>query len=91
MGKIIKTGFIAIFIILAFANFYIFVSGIKLAEKINFYEKETKKLHSQNIDLEQNVYGINSFNKMASEAAELGYTKKAEPTYFDKLKYALYN
>ena len=91
MKNLIKSAFIFSFIALAIVNLFIFVSSIKMSEKINFYETETKKLHMQNIELEKNLYESGSLSRIASEAAELSFTKTVEPTYLDKLKYALRN
>lgn len=91
MKNLIKSLFIFSFIALAVVNLFIFVSSIKMSEKINFYETETKKLHTQNIELEKNLYQSSSLSQVASEAAELEFTKKVEPTYLDKLQYALRN
>lgn len=91
MKNLIKTSFIILFITLAVINIYVFVSGIRLGEKINYYDSETKKLHSENIELEKKLYEASSLNTVASEAAELDFTKKVEPTHLDKLKYALRN
>lgn len=88
MKTLIKTTLFFFFLALVFSNLYTFVSGIKLSEKINYYEQETRKLHTQNIELEKNVYEKNSLAQIASEAALLDFTKKVEPTHLDRLQYA---
>ena len=77
------------FVFLLAANIYIFLSGMNLSEKINTYEKETRRLHQENIDLEAKAYEANSLQYAASRAAELDFTKKAEPYFLDTLRVAL--
>lgn len=77
------------FVFLLAANIYIFLSGMNLSEKINTYEKETRRLHQENIDLEAKAYEANSLQYAASRAAELDFTKKAEPYFLDNLRVAL--
>jgi hypothetical protein len=88
MKTIIKSIFFVVFASLVVANVYIFVSSIKLGERITFYESEIKKLHNANIELEQKVYKVNSLQYSASQAAALDFTKKVEPIYLDKLHFA---
>lgn len=77
------------FVVLLVANIYIFLSGMNLSEKINTYEKETRRLHQENIDLEAKAYEANSLQYASSRAAELDFTKKAEPYFLDNLRVAL--
>ena len=77
------------FILLLGANIYIFLSGMDLSQKINTYEKETKRLHQENIDLEAKAYEANSLQYAASRAADLDFTKKAEPYFLENLHFAL--
>jgi cell division protein FtsB len=79
------------FVLLLAANIYIFLSGMNLSEKINTYEKETKRLRQENIDLEAKAYEANSLQHAASRAAELDFSKKAEPYFLDNLRVALKN
>ena len=39
----------ALFVVLVVANVYIFVSGIRIGDEINYLERETKVLHEQNV------------------------------------------
>ena len=89
MKKTIWALLFILFPILACANIYIFVSGISLGEKINYYERESKTLHGQNIELEKKVYEVNSLQYTASEAARLEFVKKVEPIYIQNLPVAL--
>ena len=71
------------------SNIYIFVSGINLSNEISKYEKDTMILHKENIELEKISTGDVSFQKAASLAAELDFTKKAIPIYLNNLAVAL--
>lgn len=71
------------------ANIFIFLSGMKLSEKINYFETETKRLRQENIDLETKAYEANSLQRAASVAGELSFTKKAEPYFLESLRFAL--
>lgn len=62
---------------------------MKVSEKITFYEIETKKLKQNNIELEKKAFVANSLQRAASVAAELKFTKKAEPYFLDNLRVAL--
>ena len=89
MKALIKASLLLFFITAAIINAYVFVSGISLSERITNFEQETKKLHAQNIDLEKQVFEDNSLSHIASEAADLEFTKKIEPAHLDNLQYAL--
>jgi len=80
---------IPVFLLLFIVNIYAFVTGINLADKITFYESETKKLHQENQDLETKVFAVDSLRYAVSLADGLKFTKKAQPVYLDNLKYAL--
>lgn len=77
-----------LFIIIV-SNIYIFVSGINLSNEISKYEKDIIILHKENIELEKISTGDVSFQKAASLAAELDFTKKAVPVYLNNLVVAL--
>ncbi len=80
---------VGLFLLLIAANVYIFLSGMKVSEQINFFEAQTKKLQQENIELEKKAYAANSLQHAASVAAELNYTKKAEPYFLNNLRFAL--
>lgn len=89
MKKISKVFTMSLFLLLIGTNVFIFLSGMKVSEQINFYEIETKKLKQENIDLEKKAYEANSLQHAASVAAQLDFTKKAEPYFLENLRVAL--
>ena len=88
MKKISGLFTIAVFLVLVGANVFIFLSGMRVSEQISFYETETKKLKQENIDLEKKAYAAESLQNAASVAAQLDFTKKAEPYFLENLRFA---
>ncbi len=78
-----------IFFALLATNIFIFLHSIKLSDEINHFEKEISALHQENLQLANKIYAVDSFQNAASLAAQLDFTKKAQPVYLDDLKYAL--
>jgi len=88
--KIIYKNIVWVLLIgLVITNIYLFVSGISLADKINFFENETRKIHQQNIALENETSYFDSISYAASMAAVLDFVKPSSPIYLENLKYAL--
>lgn len=77
------------FLGLVVANIFVFVSQMRLGEDINYYEKEVRRLHQENIELEKKAYAANSLQYAASKAAEMEFVKKTEPYFLENLRYAL--
>jgi hypothetical protein len=73
---------------LILGNVYIFLSGIQLSNDVNRYEQEIKRLHSENTDLEKQVFEIESLRYTASMAATLNFTEQPAPIILDNSKYA---
>lgn len=86
---IVKNSIWIIFVILLVTNFFIFVSGIKIGDEINYFEKETRVFHQQNVELEKQKSSLSSLQYAASIAATLDFTKKSQPIYLDNLPYAM--
>lgn len=78
-----------VFVILAFANLYIFVKSLYLSDDINKFEEKTNKLKLENDVLEKEIFQADSLQFAASLSAKLNFTKESEPVFFDNVKYAL--
>lgn len=91
MNKIIKNLIWLVFVGLIIGNVYIFVSGIKTSDEINRLDKETTRLHGENIDLDKKINQISSFTYTASMAADLNYTEKPAPIVIEGQRYAFKN
>lgn len=89
MNNLSRITFVGIFVAMSVFHIYLFISGISLGEEINKFETSTKKLKQNNIDLEKELYSVESLNNAASVAARLKFTKKASPVYLDNLGIAL--
>ncbi len=89
--KILKYTIWLVFIGLVSANLYIFVQSMKISQHINYLDKETKKLHQGNLDLEKKAFETDSLEYAASMASQMAFTKKAEPFFLDNLGFALRN
>lgn len=84
--KLIITG---IFIFLILLNIWVFTRGMHLSEEINKFELRTEELKKDNMELEANLYRINSLKNTSSIAANLDFTKRADPYFLDNLRVAL--
>lgn len=80
---------VLVFLALVIVNIGIFVKSIVLGADMNRYELETKKLAAENLDLENQMYEMDSLSFAASQAAKLNFTQSANPIYLENLKYAL--
>ncbi len=80
---------ILVFLALVVVNIGIFVHSIVLGADMNAYELNTQKLHQENLDLENQMYEVDSLSYAASQAAKLNFTQPANPIYLENLKYAL--
>ena len=69
-------------------NIHIFVSSIKLSNDINKFESQIATLHKENIELEKNLYQVDSYQYATSMSAVLNFTKVSQPLYIDNIKYA---
>lgn len=88
MNAIVKNIFVALFLVVAVVNVYIFVAGMYLSDDINRYESQIETLSRENVRLEKEVYQAQSLQYAASLSARLNFTKKSAPVYFESLKYA---
>ena len=74
-----------------FSKIFFFVLGIKLSDEVKLLEVKIKKIHQENIELEKEISFLNSYQYAASQAANLGFIKEAQPIYLENLKYAFNN
>ncbi|MBI3366591.1 hypothetical protein HY041_03115 [Candidatus Roizmanbacteria bacterium] len=88
MKKLIQYGIWIILPTLILANMFVFVSGIVLGDQIGHFEQETKKVHEQNVALEQKTSHLDSLEYAASIAASLDFVKRSTPIVLENLKYA---
>jgi len=89
MRKIINITFPLVIGALIFLNIILFCSSLKLSDKVNDYENKISSLHIENLVLEKKVSDLSSLKFAESMAPLLGFTKKNEPTYLERLNVAL--
>lgn len=89
MKKLFQFGVWIILPAMIFANMFIFVSGIVLGNQISNFERETKKIHQANVQLDARASHLDSLEYAASVAASLDFTKRSTPIVLDNLRYAL--
>ncbi|NTU46728.1 hypothetical protein HGA88_03810 [Candidatus Roizmanbacteria bacterium] len=89
MNAYVKLTIWSIFTFLITANVFIFMSGMSLGDEINKYESKTVQIHQENIDLEKQVYNIDSLSNAATQAVAMNFTKKTSPVYLEQMTYAL--
>jgi len=77
--------------VLLFFNVYVFVSNLRLGDEIKTFDKKIVFLRQENLDLETKIFKLNSYENIASIAAQLNFVKKEMPVYLEDLKYAYKN
>lgn len=75
--------------VLALGNIAVFASSMQVGNEIHRFETETQYLHKTNSELERKIYQTSSLQNASERAIQLEYTKKAEPIFLERLKYAL--
>lgn len=83
-----KHSIVALFFILIAVNILVFISGVALSDDISKFDTEINRLQQENLELEKDLYSVESLNHAASVAAELHFAKKA-PVYIENIKVAL--
>jgi cell division protein FtsL len=92
MKKLSGVAIWVLFFALMIGNISVFITGVSLSEDIYRFETEIEQLRQENIELETKVFKAESIEYAASLAADLGYTKKTQPVFFDNdTKYAYNN
>ncbi len=88
---LIRNTTIALFFVLLTANIFAFVMSMKQSQSIQTFEQQTHSLNLQNSELEESMYNMNSLQYAASRAAELAFTKQAQPRYLQSIEVARRN
>ncbi len=74
---------------LMIGNILVFAKSVHLSDNISHLEKDITVLRKENEELEKKMYVENSLTSLEAVADELGFTKQAEPVYFEKPNYAM--
>jgi len=89
MKKIYKILSLLIFFTLVGLNLYFYIRGFVLSNEMNVFEKKAQQLKIENRELAKKVSAFDSMQYASSMAAEMNFTAKILPIYFENLKYAL--
>jgi cell division protein FtsL len=69
-------------------NIILFGKSVILADNIQKIDTQIQKTIEENRELEKKAYSISSLETLDKMAANLGFTKKAEPLYLKTLQFA---
>jgi len=72
-------------------NVHFFVANLRLSDEIKIFDKKINLIRQENIDLETKLFKLNSYENIASIAAQLNFIKKEMPIYLEDPKYAYKN
>ncbi len=89
MKTIITYSIWVFFVGLVVVNIFIFVASIRMGAEMNVSEQKIETLRRQNMEMEDTVVSLNSFQYASSLAATLNFTRRAQPVYLDTVSYAL--
>lgn len=89
MKKIISYSLWLLFAGLIVLNIFIFVGSIRMGAEMNVSERKIETLRRQNMEMEDKIVLLDSFQYASSLAATLNFTKTAQPVYLDTVSYAL--
>lgn len=88
MKKTIKRTISLALFILLLANLFLYTRTMVLSDEMVHLETNMKKLRLENVEMEKQLSSFNSLNNLNLVAESLGFTQKANPTYFENLRYA---
>lgn len=74
---------------LMIGNIVVFAKSVHLADSISTLEKDITTLRKENEYLQKKMYAENSLVSLQYTAEQLGFTKQAEPVFFEKPHYAM--
>ncbi|KXK12275.1 MAG: hypothetical protein UZ22_OP11002000074 [Microgenomates bacterium OLB23] len=70
-------------------NIVVFAKSVHLADNISILEKDIASVRKENEYLQKKMYAENSLTSLMYSAEQLGFTKQAEPVFFEKPHYAM--
>ncbi len=89
--SVVRNATIVLFFALLTANIFAFVMSMQQSQNIQSFEQKAHALNLQNSELEESMYNMNSLQYAASRAAELAFTKQAQPRYLQSIEVARRN
>ena len=76
-------------LVLMLGNIFIFTKSVHLSDNISLLEHDIVSLKKENEYLQKKIYAENSIVSLNYSAQQLGFTKQAEPVFFEKPNYAM--
>jgi cell division protein FtsL len=91
MSKIFIAKCIGVVMILALmlGNIVVFAKSVHLSDNISLLEHDITEIRKENEYLQKKMYAESSLTSLAYSAEQLGFTKQAEPVFFEKPNYAM--
>ncbi len=89
MHKLNKLTVLLIVLGLMSANIVLFAQTVSISDSIVKMEQETIKIKTENQQLEQKLFSLNSLNRIDKVADYLGFTQSAQVLELDNVKYAM--
>ena len=71
-------------LVLMLGNIFIFAKSVHLSDNISLLEHDIVSLKKENEYLQKKIYAENSIVSLNYSAQQLGFTKQAEPVFFEK-------
>lgn len=84
-----KLGICVVIIALMTGNIIVLAKSMHLSDNITQLEKDISTTKKENQGLQKKLYAENSLISLEYAAKELGFTKQAEPVFFEKPNYAM--
>ncbi len=84
-----KIGILVMLLVLMLGNIVVFAKSVHLSDNISLIEHDITSLRKENETLQKKMYAENSLTSLVYTAEQLGFTKQAEPVFFEKPNYAM--
>jgi cell division protein FtsL len=80
---------IVMILMLMLGNIVVFAKSVHLSDNISLLEHDITSMRKENEYLQKKMYAEDSLTSLAYSAEQLGFTKQAEPVFFEKPNYAM--
>lgn len=84
-----KVAGIVFILSLMLGNIVVFAKSVHLSDNISELERSITTTRKENEYLQKKMYAENSLTSLNYVAEQLGFTKQAEPVFFEKPNYAM--
>lgn len=84
-----KVSLVVVVLSLMLGNIIVFAKSVHLSDSISVLEHDITSTRKENEYLQKKLYAEDSLTSLAYVAEQLGFTKQAEPVFFEKPNYAM--